>query len=62
MVNERLIIMFNVQCKQCKNNIQEEENVFIFNDRIFCSKDCLYDYLIINMFVDHVRLISVEDK
>lgn len=54
--------MFNVQCKQCKNNIQEEENVFIFNDRIFCSKDCLYNYLITNMFVDHVRLISVEDK
>lgn len=49
-------------CDNCGKGFLETIVEIGYDDRIFCSKDCLYDYLIINMFVDHVRLISVEDK
>lgn len=53
--------MFNVECAECKNNINNNDDAYIYNSKIFCDKDCLYDYLAGKSLVSHIRITDAED-
>ena len=53
--------MYNVECEECKNMIVNGSGAYIYNSKIFCDKDCLYDYLAGKSLVSHVTITDVED-
>lgn len=53
--------MLNVECAQCGTDIDDNCDVYLFDNKVFDDKDCIIDYLCETNKIDHVRLVSVED-
>lgn len=53
--------MSKVECEECKDIIVNDSDAYVYNSKIFCDKDCLYDYLAGKSLVSHIRITDVED-
>lgn len=53
--------MYNVECKQCGAAIGNNDDVYIYDGKIFDDTDCIIDYLYKINSIDHVILTNAED-
>lgn len=53
--------MYDIECTQCKDIIQEDDDAYIYDSKIFDDTDCLIQYMYDNNMLNHIKLVSAED-
>lgn len=52
--------MCNLHCYSCDALIDYNQDVFVFDDKIFDTEDCIIEYIKNRHMVDEVRLIELD--